>query len=642
MRSVSSGAVGPCALHPPRQSAVQTAVKTSGDIQNYLQRFIERLDRRREGLEKKSALFSRIRLGIALGGAVATYLVYQSSGSPLAWATALFFAGAFGVAAYFHSRIILGIRKHRIYAGIKAAHIARIDRDWNGIPETRFEEAEATHPFARDLNLTGPHSLHHLLDTSFTLEGSARLRDWLLDPIVDPASSLERQALVRELKPMMRFRDRLTLLSELVTSAPEGRWEGDAVLAWLNRHIDGSRIRVVLFILFGLAAVTAVLLAMNIFGDLGPLWLISFLLYVSVYLLNSRLYAELFDEAEHLYDQLNRFRPVLIFLENERFKAGTRLADVCAPLQEAGKPPSAFLRTIMWLSVAASTQKSEVLRLVLNIVMPWDLLFTVLLHGYKTRLRDRLPRWLDAIRTLEAANSLATFAALHPEYGFPEIEPSRNNDEPLFRATGLGHPLLSDKENVRNDFQIDSIGRIALITGSNMSGKSTFLRTLGANYALALAGGPVNAETFATRPFRLFTCLNVIDSVTDGISYFYAEVKRLKCLLEELQRNHDHPLLFLVDEIFRGTNNRERLIGSRALLLSLVAEDGVGVVSTHDLELVKLEKESSGIQNYHFRETVENGRMQFDYTLRPGPCPTTNALTIMQMEGLPVELPSDR
>jgi len=552
------------------------------------------------------------------------------------------FAVVFGVAVFFHNKIILSIRKHRIYAGIKATHLARIDRNWSGLRETSFREAEPSHPFARDLNLTGPQSLHHLLDTSFTLEGSARLREWLLDPTIDPASSRARQELVRELKPMIRFRDRLSLLSELVTSAPEGRWEGDVLLKWLNRHIDGSRILVVLFTLSGLAAVTAVLFAMNLFGDLGPVWLISFVVYVSVYLLNSGLYTELFDEAEHLYEQLNRFRPVLIFLENHQCKTESRLANVCAPFQESGKPPSAFLRSIMWLSVAASTQKNDVLRLILNVIMPWDLLFTYLLHSYKTRLQDRLPKWLDAMRTLEAANSLAAFAALHPEYTFPTIDIGVTDKGPLFRATGLGHPLLPDTENVRNDFQIDHIGRIALVTGSNMSGKSTFLRTLGTNYALALAGGPVDAESFSTRAFRMYTCLNVIDSVTDGISYFYAEVKRLRRLLEELENEHEFPLLFLVDEIFRGTNNRERLIGSRALLLSLVSEDGVGVVSTHDLELVKLESESPDIQNYHFRETVENGKMEFDYTLRPGPCPTTNALTIMQMEGLPVELPTDQ
>ena len=169
-----------------------------------------------------------------------------------------------------------------------------------------------------------------------------------------------------------------------------------------------------------------------------------------------------------------------------------------------------------------------------------------------------------------------------------------------------------------------------------MSGKSTFLRTLGVNLCLAYIGGPVNANDMRVIPMRLFTCIQISDSLSNGISYFYAEVQRLKKLLEALQKEDDFPLFFLIDEIFRGTNNKERRIGSRAYVQSLIQGRGVGVISTHDLELVKLADEISGIRNFHFREDVRDERMVFDYRLRPGPCPTTNALKIMQLEGLPV------
>ena len=169
-----------------------------------------------------------------------------------------------------------------------------------------------------------------------------------------------------------------------------------------------------------------------------------------------------------------------------------------------------------------------------------------------------------------------------------------------------------------------------------MSGKSTFLRTLGINLVLAYAGGPVCAQAFRTQLFRPFTCIQVADSVNDGISYFYAEVRRLKALLNALQADHPLPLFFLIDEIFRGTNNRERLQGSRAFIRTLAQSQGVGLISTHDLELVHLADEVPLIENFHFRETIEDGRMVFDYKLHDGPCPTTNALTIMKMEGLPV------
>jgi len=172
-----------------------------------------------------------------------------------------------------------------------------------------------------------------------------------------------------------------------------------------------------------------------------------------------------------------------------------------------------------------------------------------------------------------------------------------------------------------------------------MSGKSTFLRTLGTNLCLAYAGGPVNASSLQASLFKLYTCIKVSDSVTDGYSYFYAEVRRLKGLLTELERSSDFPLFFLIDEIFKGTNNRERQIGSRAYIQALVGQNCMGVISTHDLELVNLADTLPGIKNYHFKEDVIDGRMVFDYVLRPGPSPTTNALKIMQMEGLPVDVP---
>ena len=248
----------------------------------------------------------------------------------------------------------------------------------------------------------------------------------------------------------------------------------------------------------------------------------------------------------------------------------------------------------------------------------------------------RLPLWLNTFYELEALISLSTFAYLNPDYEFPEIEVEKKQF-PLLEAKGLGHPLIPPDQKILNDFSINKTGEIVIVTGSNMSGKSTFLRTVGINLCLAFAGGPVNASCFQVVSFRLFTCIKVSDSVTEGFSYFYAEVKRLKLLLDNLQSKHVFPLLFLIDEIFRGTNNKERLTGSRSYVRATTGVNGIGIIATHDLELIKLEDESGGIRNVHFREDVKNGKMVFDYLLHSGPCPTTNALKIMKMEGLPVD-----
>jgi DNA mismatch repair ATPase MutS len=184
---------------------------------------------------------------------------------------------------------------------------------------------------------------------------------------------------------------------------------------------------------------------------------------------------------------------------------------------------------------------------------------------------------------------------------------------------------------------LNKSGEAFIVTGSNMSGKSSFLKTIGVNLCLAYAGGPVNAGSFHSALFRIFTCIKINDSIVDGFSFFYTEVKRLKALLDALQVNHQLPLLFLIDEIFKGTNNRERLVGSRSYIRSLIGQNGAGLIATHDLELIKLADDFPDITNCHFREKVTDGKMVFDYKLRPGPCPTTNALKIMRMEGLPVD-----
>ncbi len=271
-------------------------------------------------------------------------------------------------------------------------------------------------------------------------------------------------------------------------------------------------------------------------------------------------------------------------------------------------------------------------------LVPWDFYFAHRFNQYKSQVASHLPVWLDVWFELEALNSLANFAYLNPNYVLPQILVAEHAHQcQLFSTTALGHPLIPEDKKVTNDFSISRLGEIDLITGSNMSGKSTFLRTVGINLCLAFAGGPVNASSFSTSLFRLFTCIKISDSVTENYSYFYAEVRRLKALLSAVDASNPLPLFFLIDEIFKGTNNRERRLGSEAYISALAGRNCLGIITTHDLDLVKLADKLPQLKNYHFKEDIIDGRMVFDYLLRPGPSPTTNALKIMQLEGLPVE-----
>ncbi len=349
-------------------------------------------------------------------------------------------------------------------------------------------------------------------------------------------------------------------------------------------------------------------------------------------ILQSRI-AGAWGELHELEKALTHFKAVFGYLESRAYGTTPGLAKVCAPFVDKDKRPSIEIRRLGRLAAALGVRTNPLLSFVVHLLVPWDFFFTHRLELVKNEIAHLLPRWLDAWHELEALNSLANFAYLNPHYVFPELSSDANR----LSAQRLGHPLLKPEAKVCNDFELDHDQRIVILTGSNMAGKSTFLRTIGVNLCLTYAGAPVNADRLQVSLFRLFTCIKVSDSVQDGLSYFYAEVKRLQALLAAATLADTLPVLFLIDEIFRGTNSRERLIGSRSYIRAMAQSTAVGLVATHDLELIKLADEIRGVTNHHFREEVSDGRMVFDYRLRPGPCPTTNALTIMQLEGLPVD-----
>ena len=397
-------------------------------------------------------------------------------------------------------------------------------------------------------------------------------------------------------------------------------------------------------------------------------------------LANTRLLGDSFEQAATLQDTLQQLGAVFKQLETFSYRHTPRLKTLCAPFLDSHHRPSKQLGRVTLVVTAISMRQNPIMWLILNAFFPWDIFFAYRLNHTKTTLTEHAPAWLSVWFELEALSSLANLAYLNPAYTMPFIsngdalppeviqEDERNlqhgnennNDAQrrrqggfestghsqfaihnsqltVFKAEAVGHPLLPDNERVSNTFSFASLGEIAIITGSNMAGKSTFLRTVGINLALAYAGGPVNAQLLHTDLFRLFTAIKVTDSVTNGISYFYAEVKRLKALLLALEDEQSLPLFFFIDEIFRGTNNRERFIGSKSYIQALAGKRGAGLISTHDLELSRLADDASNIENFHFRDDVDGSRMAFDYLLHPGPCPTTNALKIMRLEGLPVD-----
>ena len=432
---------------------------------------------------------------------------------------------------------------------------------------------------------------------------------------------------------MTRFRDKLMIFSLFATRYSTASVDGDRLIDWLEDK-DSSELKpkrssmIVSLVLAGcfylslLAFVFAAIpVAICVFA------LVLCLIWYFYIKKEQKILSQDTQTQRMAFDQLQQ---IFGYLEKYPYTKKSQLGQLCEPFFiHRDRRPSQLLKRMGSLAGRAALAGTPLI----NIVIPIGAVTAYQMHACKEQIAQYLPLWLDIWYELEATCSLANFAYLHPNYTFPEIVAGK---KPVFQADKIGHPLIADERKVYNNFKMEPGGEILLLTGSNMSGKSTFLRTMGINLCLAYAGSVVNASRLQASLFEIYACIRVTDSLADGYSYFYAEVRRLKGLLDRLNEGPTQPLFFLVDEIFKGTNNYERLIGSEAYMRALVEKKCVGAITTHDLELVKLSETFPIIKNYHFREDVIKGKMVFEYRLRSGPSPTRNALRIMQMEGLPV------
>ncbi|MEX2363670.1 MAG: hypothetical protein WD597_08600, partial [Balneolaceae bacterium] len=580
-------------------------------LKQQLNRQIERIGRRISILESWSTKFSYTRLAYFLAGATGLYLSSSALSDLLFFLLLFLFLGGFIWLVIRHNRVRQTMDQFSFLMQVKKEQIARMNLDWQNLSDYSSSFEIKNHSFADDLNITGKNSLHHLMDTAIYEGGSTRLASWLLEEHPDKKAITNRQRLVRELTDLTIFRDRLQVRANTSKKdVSEKDWTMEQLLKWL-RNPQKFNFILTLSVLSLLAITNIALLLLSIAGIIGPYVLITFLLYLGIYNFNSHKIIGLFDSAYQTDKLLKRFGSILLYVEKFRFNRKPGLHEFCKDFKDSSAKPSTYLKKVSKLAGAASLQKNQVLWPLVNMAIPWDMYYSMKMEKLKTELEPKLTKWLDTFYELEALNSLANFAFLNPNYTFSNIE--EREDNLLFEAKGLGHPLIPDSEKVTNDFHVEKGRDLFLITGSNMAGKSTFLRTVGINLCLCFAGAPVNAKSLNTRLFRLFTSINVKDSLGEGLSHFYAEVKRLKQLLVELDKENELPLFFFVDEIFKGTNNRERFQGSTAFLKEVAGKNGVGMVSTHDLELANLEKEIPQLSNWHFEETIEDGMMSFEY-----------------------------
>lgn len=600
--------------------------------QKSLENKIEKLSHRIEYLDNLSKKFSYFRLLIILTGVGLSLIMFISKIEVPSYFVFAVTIAVFLVVSHYHSKIDTGARRLKTWLNIQKTHLARLNIDWDSIPKITLPDDIIIDPIETDLNISGSKSLLQLISTSVSKEGLLLLRQWLLEKNIDVRAIKDRQKLIAELIPLDMFRDKLILLSQAFS---KNHASPETLLKWVSSTLPINKIKLYIYGLSILLVFVYLLMGINFIFGLTTYWGYLILVYLAVYYSGNSILKDLLDESALLEKEFGRLSGVFLYLEKYKTSKLPYLTRLLSPFHKHHESPSSILKQLSFTAKTLQMRGNGFVWLLFTVIFPIDYILAYRLNTLKRKIHNNLEEWLNVCRKLDAVSSLANFASLNAQYSFPEI--SEETDAPIFITEDVGHPLIPKCQNIKNNFAVTELGKVFIITGSNMSGKSTFLRTIAMNQALAFAGSVVDAKYLKISPFRIFTCINVSDSVIDGISYFYAEVKRLKLLLDEVKRESPTPVFFFIDEIFKGTNNLERLTGSKAFIKSVTGANAIGMISTHDLDLIKLADENKSIQNFHFREEVIEDRMTFDYVLHDGPCPTTNALKIMKLEGLPVE-----
>ena len=571
--------------------------------------------------EKIHIRLGNVRLALA---ALAVILAWASlrAHSLSAWWLAAPVAAFAGIAAY-HSRILRARELAERAAAFYEKALARLEDRWAGSGETGERFDDPHHVYAGDLDLFGKGSLFQLLSTARTRMGEDTLARWLLSPAAVELIR-ERHAAVDELRAQLDLREDLAVLGEDVGVGVHP----EALLKWAEspNQMRPLWIRWLAPVLAALAVSGAVVWAL--WGMATPLVLVVVIEAIITYRLKKPL-EEVVHGTEHAFRDLELLSGVLARLEAHAFQA-PRLQALQRELLSSGVAGSLAIAKLRTLVDLINSRHNIVVR-----IIDAPLMYSVQVAFAAERWRQAhgaaLRLWVNAIGEMEALLALATYSFEHPADPFPEFLEGAAS----FDGEELGHPLVPAATCVRNNVNICGETRILLVSGSNMSGKSTLLRAVGLNVVLAMTGAPVRARRLRLTPLQVGASIRVNDSLQEGSSRFYAEITRLRQIVD--LAGGDLSLLFLLDELLQGTNSKDRRIGAEGTVRALVNRGAIGLVSTHDLALTDIGGAVAGhLRNVHFQDELANGRMTFDYKLRDGVVTKSNGLELMRSIGLEV------
>lgn len=601
----------------------------------------------RDAHDRRADRLGNARLFAFTAGLLSLLLAANADGAEatpfwvLAGVALLAFAGLVAV----HRRVRARRRFAEALRAIAAAALARRRRDWEALRVPEPDEPSADHPYAADLDVLGRASLLHLTDATGTEVGRRTLTERLLAPAL-PEEVRARQEAVTDLAPRLDWRDELAAEGRL--AAEPGREALERFLSWASSEPWLRPKAWLRAAAWGVPAATLTLAALQVAGVLDRhWWLLSVGAAVGLSAWTGRAVKDHLEAAAAGEPGAGAYAPLFRRLES---------VEVEAPLlkrlqAELGGEAAAALARLAALGRLADV-RFAMLHFLFQYLLLWDLHVLAALERWQISSGARAQDWIRVLGEADALMALAALAHAHPDWAFPETPPGHEEDEDggaVLEARELRHPLLPPEEAVANDVRVGPPGSFLLVTGANMSGKTTLLRAVGTNVVLAQAGAPVAAATFRAPPLDVWTAMRIDDSLVEGVSLFLAELRRLKAIVDAAADARGRPagearpaqsggqgrrVLYLLDEVLRGTNPEERREGARRVLRLLTRTGAIGAVSTHDLRMAEAEDLAAAARTVHLTGGPGGGLDEADFRLRPGPAPSRNALALMDRMGL--------
>lgn len=532
----------------------------------------------------------------------------------------------FLVVANIHGNKIIKKDRLDVIIEYNARAIKRLNGGYKEVEDKGLDLIEDNHPFGNDLDIFGQNSLFQMINTTRTRSGRQKLGEILSLINLPKVSEIkEKQEAIKELGDKAAWREKLYVNATFKKSKNE---ELDELIEWTKESNSGSIGKIIISCIFIGITMIAVFLAIIKVIPFTALILNFMLNFIMVKLLTKDK-----GDAIRLFQTMKynvkAYANILILIDEEEFSS-TYLKNLKDKINENSEVScSTEMNKLSNLLEWVGDSAGNAYFFVLNVIFFADVFILYNLNGWREKNGTKVASWLKIMGEFEALSSIASISFDHADWSYASI-----TEEKQVIAVDMAHPLIGDRA-VANTYELKKPKQITLITGSNMSGKSTFLRTLGVNMVLAYIGAPSNAKSFSSSVMNIYTCMRTKDNLEESISSFYAEILRIKLIIEACKKGEN--VFFLLDEIFKGTNSKDRHIGATVLIKQLAESGAIGLLSTHDLELCELEQEMKELDNYNFREYYKDNKINFDYMLRKGKSTTQNAVYLMRIAGIEIK-----